>query len=152
MNARIPPTALDTTQALAQVSQQWDRDIVTQLKDYIAIPAKSPMFAPDWAAQGLLDTVLRNAATWVDAQKVAGLKLEIVRLEGRTPVLFFEVEGTQPGANAPGAFACVVGVPQGAVGIAPAPWRPGPACVGMAFLQCPPTGARHECPRTPHRP
>ncbi len=103
MNARIPSTALDTTQALEHVSQQWDRDIVAQLKDYIAIPAKSPMFAPDWAAQGLLDTVLRNAATWVEAQKVPGLRLEIVRLEGRTPVLFFEVEGTQPGANASGA-------------------------------------------------
>ena len=103
MNARIPSTALDTAQALEHVSQKWDTDIVGQLKDYIAIPAKSPMFAPDWAEQGLLDTVLRNAATWVEAQKVPGLKLEIVRLEGRTPVLFFEVEGTAPGANAAGA-------------------------------------------------
>ena len=100
MNARIPATALNTTQALEQVSQKWDSDIVGQLKDYIAIPAKSPMFAPDWAELGLLDTVLRNAATWVEAQKVEGLKLEIVRMEGRTPVLFFEVAGTQPGANA----------------------------------------------------
>ena len=38
--------------------------------------------------------MLRNAATWVEAQKVEGLKLEIVRLEGRTPVLFFEVPAT----------------------------------------------------------
>jgi acetylornithine deacetylase/succinyl-diaminopimelate desuccinylase-like protein len=42
--------------------------------------------------------VLRNAASWVEAQKVAGLALEIVRLPGRTPVLFFEVEGTKAGA------------------------------------------------------
>ncbi|MDR3006192.1 MAG: M20 family metallopeptidase [Acidovorax sp.] len=102
MNARLPSPALDSARALEQVSQKWDQDIVGQLKDYIAIPAKSPMFAPDWQQQGLLDQVLRNAATWVEAQKVPGLTLEIVRLEGRTPVLFFEVEGTQPGANAPG--------------------------------------------------
>lgn len=38
--------------------------------------------------------MLRNAAAWVEAQKVEGLKLEIVRLEGRTPVLFFEVPAT----------------------------------------------------------
>ncbi|MBP7645170.1 MAG: M20 family metallopeptidase [Comamonas sp.] len=100
MNARIPPHALNTTQALEQVSQKWDNNIVGQLKDYIAIPAKSPMFAPDWAELGLLDTVLRNAAAWVEAQKVQGLKLEIVRMQDRTPVLFFEVEGTQPNANA----------------------------------------------------
>ena len=93
-------TTLDTTQALAQVSAQWDRSILPQLKDYIAIAAKSPMFAPDWQQQGLLEQVVRNAASWVEAQKVAGLRLEIVRLPGRTPLLFFEVEGTQPNANA----------------------------------------------------
>ena len=95
MNARIPATALDPALALERVSAQWDRDIVGQLSEYIAIPAKSPMFAPDWEQQGYLDTVLRNAATWVEAQKVAGLTLEIVRLPGRTPVLFFEVAATQ---------------------------------------------------------
>ena len=41
------------------------------------------------------DTVVRNTATWIEAQKVAGLTLEVVRLEGRTPVLFFEVAATQ---------------------------------------------------------
>ncbi len=55
MNARMPSSALNTAQALEQVSQKWDNDIVGQLKDYIAIPAKSPMFAPDWEQQGLLD-------------------------------------------------------------------------------------------------
>lgn len=93
-------TTLDASQALAQVSAQWDSSILPQLKDYIAIPAKSPMFAPDWQQQGLLEQVVRNAASWVEAQKVAGLRLEIVRLPGRTPLLFFEVEGTQPNANA----------------------------------------------------
>ena len=88
-------TSLNPSQALAQVSHQWDSSILPQLKDYIAIPAKSPMFAPDWQQQGLLDQVVRNAAQWVEAQKVAGLKLEILRLPGRTPLLFFEVAGTQ---------------------------------------------------------
>ncbi|MCH8856735.1 MAG: M20 family metallopeptidase [Proteobacteria bacterium] len=85
--------------ALQRVSQAWDEDLVRQLTDYIAIPAKSPMFAADWAEQGLLDTVVRNAAAWVEAQKVPGLTLEVVRLPGRTPVLFFEIEGTAPGVT-----------------------------------------------------
>ncbi len=91
MNARIPPFALNAVQALEQVSQAWDADIVGQLSDYIAIPAKSPMFDAQWAQHGYIDTVMRNAAAWVAAQKVDGLTLEIIRLEGRTPVLFFEV-------------------------------------------------------------
>ena len=80
MNARVPPHALQPALALERVSQAWDNDIVRQLTDYIAIPAKSPMFSPDWAAQGLLDTVVRNAAAWVESQMVEGLKLDVVRL------------------------------------------------------------------------
>ncbi len=95
MNAPLPAPILDAAAALERLGQTWDQQIVPQLQDYIRIPAKSPMFAPDWAQQGLLDAVLRSAADWVLAQKVAGLQLEIVRLPGRTPVLFFEVAATR---------------------------------------------------------
>lgn len=98
LHREMPATLLDSAAALDQVTRQWDGDIVRQLTDYIAIPAKSPGFDSDWAAHGYIDTVLRNAAAWVEAQKVQGLKLEVVRLPGRTPVIFFEVEGTKPGA------------------------------------------------------
>ncbi|WP_313301462.1 M20 family metallopeptidase [Diaphorobacter sp.] len=108
MNARTPTDLLQPADALAHISRQWDDDIVRQLTDYIAIPAKSPGFAPDWEQLGFIDTVVRNAADWVSAQKVQGLKLKVVRLPGRTPVLFFEVEGTQPGANAASAKTVLI--------------------------------------------
>lgn len=91
MNARVPSAALNAPQALEQVSQAWDRDIVHRLEDYIRIPAKSPMFDADWASGGYIDTAVRNTAQWIESQKVPGLSLEVVRLEGRTPVIFFEV-------------------------------------------------------------
>ena len=95
MNARTPEPLLNAAQALGEVSRAWDDDIVGQLTDYISIPAKSPMFDADWEKNGFLDTVMWNAATWVQSQKVAGLTLEIIRLEGRTPVLFFEVPASR---------------------------------------------------------
>ncbi len=95
MNARVPNAALNSAQVLQSVTQAWDRDIVSQLSDYIAIPAKSPAFDADWAHHGHIDTVVQRAADWVLAQQVAGLTLEIVRLPGRTPVLFFEVAATR---------------------------------------------------------
>jgi len=95
MNAPIhremPEGTLDAAAALAHASAKWDGDIVRQITDYIAIPAKSPGFDKDWAANGHIDNVLRRAAQWVEEQKVEGLKLELIRLEGRTPVIFFEV-------------------------------------------------------------
>jgi acetylornithine deacetylase/succinyl-diaminopimelate desuccinylase-like protein len=78
-------------QAQEEVNRAWDDDIVHRLEDYIRIPAKSPAFDADWAKNGFIDTVLWDAATWVQSQKVEGLTLEIIRLEGRTPVLFFEI-------------------------------------------------------------
>lgn len=93
MNAPVP--MLDTAQVLSSVSQAWDDDLVGQLSDYIEIPAKSPAFDANWAQAGYLDKVIERTAAWIEAQKVAGLTLEIIRLPGRTPVLFFEVAATR---------------------------------------------------------
>ena len=95
MNARIPPSVLDAAQTLNQVSSLWDDQIVPCLEDYIRIPAKSPMFDADWSANGYLDTVVRSTAAWIESQKVSGLTLELIRLPGRTPVLYFEVPATK---------------------------------------------------------
>ena len=95
MNDRVPHALLNAAQALDQVSALWDAQIVPQLQDYIRVPAKSPMFDADWAANGYIDTVVRNTAAWIEAQKLTGLVLEVVRLPGRTPVLFFEVPATK---------------------------------------------------------
>ncbi len=91
MNARVPSSVFHTAQALEHVSAAWDTDIVHRLEEYIRIPAKSPMFDAHWSEAGLLDTVVRNTAQWIEAQKVPGLQLEVIRLEGRTPVIFFEI-------------------------------------------------------------
>ncbi len=101
MNDRIPQPVLNSARLFDEVSRAWDEDIVRQLSDYIAIPAKSPMFDPQWVEHGHIDTVVRNAAAWVEAQKVEGLTLEVIRLPGRTPVLFFEVPASGGAAGAP---------------------------------------------------
>ena len=99
MNARDPHFALNAPQALEEVSRAWDEDLVQRLEDYIRVPAKSPAFDADWAKNGFIDTVLWDAATWVQSQKIEGLTLEIIRLEGRTPVLFFEIAASHGEAS-----------------------------------------------------
>ena len=93
MNAPVPN--LDAAQVLSSVTAAWDKDLVHELSDYIEIPAKSPAFDANWAQSGYLDTVVQRTATWIEAQKVDGLTLEVIRLPGRTPVLFFEVASTR---------------------------------------------------------
>src|ERR1700739_2690117 len=86
------------------IDGRWDKEIVPNLTRYIEIPAKSPGFDADWEKHGHIERVVRDAADWVLAQKVAALQLEIIKLPGRTPVLFFEIPasgaiGTETGKD-----------------------------------------------------
>ncbi len=81
------------------IGEFWDDAIVPALVEYIRIPAKSPHFDRDWRAHGYIDDAVRLAAQWCEAHAVAGMKLEIVRLPGRTPCLFIEVPGTASDAG-----------------------------------------------------
>ncbi len=102
MNARDPllPLQPDEAGALAAfAAETWDAQIVPALTDYIAVPAKSPMFDADWQRHGHIERVVRDAAQWVERQRIDGLRLEVIRLEGRTPVIFFELPATKPGST-----------------------------------------------------
>ncbi len=87
---------MNATALAASVARTWDTSIVPQLVEYIRIPAKSPHFDPAWEANGHIERVIRLAESWARAQPVRGMTIEIVRLPGRTPVLFFDVPGTGP--------------------------------------------------------
>jgi acetylornithine deacetylase/succinyl-diaminopimelate desuccinylase-like protein len=77
----------------------WDADIVPVLCDYIRIPNKSPAFDPDWLAHGHMEKVVRLFAEWAESRigAFAGARLEVVRLEGRTPLIFIEIPGDASG-------------------------------------------------------
>jgi acetylornithine deacetylase/succinyl-diaminopimelate desuccinylase-like protein len=68
--------------------------------EYVKVPAKSPGFDASWAAHGHLQAVVKEAHAWAAAQKIVGLKLEIVALTGKTPCIFFDVPATGTFGNA----------------------------------------------------
>jgi acetylornithine deacetylase/succinyl-diaminopimelate desuccinylase-like protein len=108
MNAPLSAHLLQADRLQSEIDQTWDRHILPSLREYIAIPAKSPMFDPQWAEHGHIETVVRNAAAWVEAQKVDGLTLEVIRLSGRTPVLFFEVPASGGAVGRPASAQTVL--------------------------------------------
>ncbi|HEY4376752.1 MAG TPA: M20/M25/M40 family metallo-hydrolase, partial [Acidimicrobiales bacterium] len=83
--------AFDPQAATAATDQIWEDSILPTLVDYIRVPAVSSAFDPDWAEHGYLDAVTDMARHWCEGRAVAGLSVEIVRLPGRTPVVWFEV-------------------------------------------------------------
>jgi acetylornithine deacetylase/succinyl-diaminopimelate desuccinylase-like protein len=77
------------------IDHLWDDAVTPTLVDYIRIPNKSPAFDPDWAAHGHMDRATALLEAWARERIPAlpGATLEVVRLDGRTPVILIEVPG-----------------------------------------------------------
>jgi len=86
---------MDTARLSRFVSGLWDDEIVPQLVEYIRIPNKSPMFDAKWVEHGYMDAAVKLMETWARSKLSAlpGATLEVVRLEGRTPLIYIEVPG-----------------------------------------------------------
>ena len=80
-------------QKIAQdfIDGMWTDSIVPELVEYIKIPNKSPHFDADWQEHGYMEDAVQQIFKWCQAQDVKGMTLEIVRLEGRTPLIFMEI-------------------------------------------------------------
>jgi acetylornithine deacetylase/succinyl-diaminopimelate desuccinylase-like protein len=90
---------MNTSQIQQFVDEQWDTSIVPTLCEYIRIPNKSPVFDPDWEANGHMQAAVEMLEQWARDAAVSGMKLEVFTLPGRTPVLFCEVAATAPSAG-----------------------------------------------------
>jgi acetylornithine deacetylase/succinyl-diaminopimelate desuccinylase-like protein len=90
---------MDPKQLQQHIDKAWDGDIVPQLVDYIRIPNKSPMFDADWVKNGHMERAVQQLAGWAQQRPVPGLKLEVVRLENRTPLIFIEIPAANGGSD-----------------------------------------------------
>jgi acetylornithine deacetylase/succinyl-diaminopimelate desuccinylase-like protein len=73
----------------------WDESIIPSITDYIRIPNKSPAFDPKWVEHGYMEKAVALMEAWA-REKLAPFKsatLEVIRLEGRTPLIFIDLPG-----------------------------------------------------------
>jgi acetylornithine deacetylase/succinyl-diaminopimelate desuccinylase-like protein len=84
---------MDTDKTARFVDSMWDTSIIPQLCDYIRIPNKSPMFDPDWEANGYMEQAVSLFEGWCRLQEIEGMKVEVLRIKGRTPLLFIDIPG-----------------------------------------------------------
>jgi acetylornithine deacetylase/succinyl-diaminopimelate desuccinylase-like protein len=90
---------MDFRKASAFLNSIWDDEIIPALTDYIRIPNKSPAFDKDWEAHGHMEAATQMFAAWAKSKlaQFPGSTLEVVRLPGRTPLIFIEIPGDAPG-------------------------------------------------------
>ena len=84
---------MNSQQLASSVDRLWQESIVPTLEQYIRIPNQSPLFDPHWKRNGHMDRAVTLARGWVESQQIPGLRIETVQSDGRTPLLFIEVDG-----------------------------------------------------------
>jgi acetylornithine deacetylase/succinyl-diaminopimelate desuccinylase-like protein len=89
---------MDLERLRESVRKVWDDSILDRLIAYVRIPNKSPMFDPDWESHGHMEAAVQLMADWCRAQPVPGMRVEVRRIPGRTPLLLVDVPGELPGS------------------------------------------------------
>jgi acetylornithine deacetylase/succinyl-diaminopimelate desuccinylase-like protein len=84
---------MKNNQAADFVSTQWDSSIIPEISEYIKVPNKSPSFDPDWEKKGHMEEAVQMLEAWCRKQPIKDMQIEVVRLPGRTPLLFIEIAG-----------------------------------------------------------
>src|SRR5580700_11826687 len=80
------------------IGRTWESSILERLVAYVRIPNKSPMFDPQWERNGHMEAAVQLMAQWCRGQPLTGMRVEVRRLPGRTPLLLIEVPGELPGS------------------------------------------------------
>jgi acetylornithine deacetylase/succinyl-diaminopimelate desuccinylase-like protein len=75
------------------VDKLWDSSIIPELEKYIRIPNKSPLYDANWRERGYMDQAVALIEAWCREQHLPGLKMEVLKPEGRTPLIFMEIPG-----------------------------------------------------------
>jgi acetylornithine deacetylase/succinyl-diaminopimelate desuccinylase-like protein len=84
---------MDNNKTAEFVNAMWDDSIIPEISEYIKVPNKSPAFDPDWDAHGYMETAVQMLEAWCKTQPIKDMSIEIVRIEGRTPLLFIDIPG-----------------------------------------------------------
>jgi acetylornithine deacetylase/succinyl-diaminopimelate desuccinylase-like protein len=88
---------MDLNRLRASIEQTWNESILDRLEAYIRIPNQSPHFDPHWERNGHMEAAITLMADWCRGQGVPGARVEIRRLQGRTPLLVVDVPGELAG-------------------------------------------------------
>jgi acetylornithine deacetylase/succinyl-diaminopimelate desuccinylase-like protein len=69
------------------------------LEQYTAIECLSPAFDARWSTHGAIDIAVELLAKWCGERAIPACRVEVVRLPGRTPLIFAEIAATEGAAE-----------------------------------------------------
>src|ERR1022692_4102452 len=92
---------MDQGRVREAVVSGWADPVLPSLARLVEIPALSPNFDASWEANGHLRAAADHVAAWIAGRNLPGAQLEVVQLDGCSPLLLVDVPAT-PGAAGKG--------------------------------------------------
>jgi len=76
------------------IEEEFDKNVIPSLMDYIRIPNLSPAFDPEWETNGNAEKACNHIVSWIVAQKLINTSVEILKDPGKTHLILVEVAAT----------------------------------------------------------
>ena len=78
-------------QTLKDAKKDFEENILPGLKDFVRIDNLSPDFDPEWENNGKAEKAGFHLVNWAINQGVKGIKGELIKEKGKTPLVFIEI-------------------------------------------------------------
>ena len=82
---------MDYDKTIKEISNEFDTNIIPSLSDYIRIDNLSPNYDPEWETNFKLEKAGYHLLVWSLNQGVKGMKGELIKEPGRTPMVYLEI-------------------------------------------------------------
>ncbi len=79
-------------QTLKDATKDFNENILPGLEEFVRIDNLSPDFDPKWETNGKAEKAGNHLVNWAMKQGVKGLKAELYKEKGRTPLVFIEID------------------------------------------------------------
>lgn len=73
------------------VGKNFEESVIPSLMDYVRIPNLSRSYDKEWETNNRLDEAALHIKKWVGGLGIKGLKTEVIKDEGYSPLIFTEV-------------------------------------------------------------
>ncbi|MCI0401791.1 MAG: M20 family metallopeptidase [Gammaproteobacteria bacterium] len=82
---------MESTKIQTFVERLWDSSAIPELAEFIRIANISPLFDTEWQVHGFMDAAVARFETWCSKQTIADMTLKVIRLPGRTPLIYMDI-------------------------------------------------------------
>lgn len=90
---------LDIKKTKEFIDKYWDESLQPAIEEFVRIPNLSRDYDENWQTNGRLEQAAQHVIDWALKQNIKGMKVKLLKDEGKTPMVYMDIEGTNGGKH-----------------------------------------------------